>query len=141
MLHTQTIIRPTYSLSNITIYIISVSISNCSWYTTSTQKFWIIYLNNIQLHDLNKYLCKHNASTEKIYTNITTQTCIFDLHTNASLLLYQLFYQQIWMQSIIYTFILPWNLVTCVGKVTKIYPCFYTNQADIPVSLHKRYIP
>jgi hypothetical protein len=121
MLYRQTVII--HSLLNITIYIF--------WYPfpialgmRSTWKFWNILSNKIQLHSLNEYLYEYNICIkENIYWYHDSNSHIFDLCINA-ILLPQFVYQWIWMseQRTAFTFILPWNLVTCVRKsLTLIY--------------------
>jgi hypothetical protein len=51
-------------------------------------------------------------------------------------------YQRIWMsnQSIVFTFIVPWYLVTRLGKFIKLYVCFTLNYSDVSVSLLDSYL-
>jgi hypothetical protein len=66
-------------------------------------------------------ICVNTHVLKKTY-DIRTQTCKCDLPINASPAPYLFVYQGIWKfkQSIVFTSILPWDLVICLRKFINI---------------------
>jgi hypothetical protein len=97
---------------------IFVFTSSCSWYEFHVEIFKHITEQHITPH-FKWVFVRIQICIKKKYANIRIQTCICDLCSNASLPPYQLVYQWILTstQSTLFTFILPWNLVTSPGKV------------------------